>query len=242
MAKVIVIIGASGGIGRALVNACMRRYPQSRIHALSRSGFREPGWNEQVECYPVDTGDEPSIAAWVTQNLGSADTVSIAVCTVGVLHDAPDWGPEKKLEDVNTTQMEHYFRVNTLVPALWMKHLLGYMEPQRSVLACLSARVGSISDNRLGGWYGYRASKAALNMMIKTAAVEYRRRSENTVLLAYHPGTVDTGLSQPFQSRVPADKLFSTDFTAECLLTIIERLTPEQSPAYLDWQGQPIDW
>ena len=105
-----------------------------------------------------------------------------------------------------------------------------------------SARVGSISDNRLGGWYSYRASKAALNMMIKTAAIELARRAKNIKLIAFHPGTTDTPLSKPFQKNVPENKLFSAEFVAKQLLDIVENTPIDQSPSYLDWQGETINW
>ena len=106
----------------------------------------------------------------------------------------------------------------------------------------LSARVGSIGDNHLGGWYAYRASKAALNMLLKTAAIEYSRRSANVKLLSFHPGTTDTPLSKPFQSSVAADKLFTPDFVAAQLIALMTAADIDGQLAFIDWNGQSIDW
>jgi len=132
---------------------------------------------------------------------------------------------------------------NTVVPALW---LAGLVEPLRRssgcVVAVLSARVGSIADNRLGGWYSYRASKAALNMVLQTAAVEYRRRARRVRLLAFHPGTTDTPLSVPFQRNVPEDKLFTPAFVAAQLLQIMDEREGEGEVEFVDWAGKAVPW
>ena len=144
---------------------------------------------------------------------------------------------------IHKDQLNFYFTTNAILPAIWLKHvesLLKGSEPAKLVF--FSARVGSISDNNLGGWYGYRASKSALNMIIKCAQIECKRRAKNICLISYHPGTVETELSKPFQSNVPAGKLFTTDFTVSQLLTIIPNLTPENGPHYIDWQGSVIPW
>ena len=136
-----------------------------------------------------------------------------------------------------------YFTTNTILPALWLKYvelILKGTEPAKLVF--FSARVGSIGDNKLGGWYGYRASKSALNMIIKCAQIECQRRAKNISLISYHPGTVETKLSKPFQSNVPKDKLFTSDFTVAQLLKIIPTLSAENGPHYIDWQGKTIPW
>jgi NAD(P)-dependent dehydrogenase (short-subunit alcohol dehydrogenase family) len=128
------------------------------------------------------------------------------------------------------------------VPALWLKYLVKVMAKDKASIVFFSARVGSISENGLGGWYGYRASKAALNMFVKTASVEYKRRSPNTTLACYHPGTVDTNLSKPFQANVKQGKLFTVDFTVSKLLHHMEGFDAEQSPYYIDWEGKTIQY
>ncbi|PMG41730.1 SDR family NAD(P)-dependent oxidoreductase [Shewanella sp. 10N.286.52.B9] len=169
--------------------------------------------------------------------------------------------PEKRLEDVNPEAMQALFESNTITPMLWLQHLVKLVAgKQGCIINVLSARVGSISDNRLGGWYSYRASKAALNMLIKTAAIEYARRAKNVKLIAFHPGTTDTPLSKPFQAKVPAEKLFTAEFVASQLLNInnaikeagsesseddnaeIDRVYYDGQASFIDWQGKLISW
>jgi NAD(P)-dependent dehydrogenase (short-subunit alcohol dehydrogenase family) len=126
---------------------------------------------------------------------------------------------------------------------LWIKFLTPYLSSKAPCkLVVFSARVGSISDNNLGGWYSYRASKAALNMMLKTAAIELARRAKNIKIIAFHPGTTDTPLSRPFQKNVPDEKLFTCNFVATQLLNIIENIEIDGKASYLDWQGKAIQW
>jgi NAD(P)-dependent dehydrogenase (short-subunit alcohol dehydrogenase family) len=130
---------------------------------------------------------------------------------------------------------------NTVVPALVAKYFLPKLsKTNRSVFAALSARVGSISDNRLGGWYAYRASKAALNMIIKTAAIEMQRVNKHAIVVGLHPGTVDSALSKPFQARVPEDRLFTPAYAADRLITVLGQLQPADTGQCWDWQGLPI--
>ena len=244
MSTVNVVIGASGGIGRAIVKALAQNDTETPVYALSRSTVADADWPDNVVSKVLATDDDQVISDFCQQLKNQGHRIHCAVCTVGMLHgeiNGNNISPEKRLEDLDSEQLLTYFRVNTLIPTLWIKHLVHVMASP-SVLACLSARVGSISDNRIGGWYGYRASKASLNMMLKTAAVEYARRAKGTSLLAYHPGTVDTGLSAPFQGNVKPEKLFTPAFTAQQLIKIMARLTSEQSPYFIDWAGKSIPW
>lgn len=158
--------------------------------------------------------------------------------------------PEKRIEDIDALSLEQLFYANSIVPMLWLSALTSLLSlprhkvtgEQKCVISILSARVGSISDNRLGGWYGYRASKAALNMLIKTTAVEYARRLKRVKLIAFHPGTTDTPLSKPFQANVPAGKLFTPEFVASQLHQIMDNIEPNGEASYLDWQGKEISW
>jgi len=160
-----------------------------------------------------------------------------------MLHERDRVRPEKRLEEIDLASIEAVFKANTFIPLLWLKHLVGSLRGEQvCTLALFSARVGSISDNKLGGWYSYRASKAALNMLVQTASIEYARRAKNVQLVAFHPGTTDTALSRPFQGNVPEGKLFSADFVAEQLLSIVENMTPVGHALYLDWQGREIPW
>ena len=242
MSEVNLIIGASGGIGRELVSQLADNGDE--VLAVSRNGFKDDSWPENVTSLTCDSSEESQIEEVVKQLKSDGQTVRLAVCTVGMLHgevDGLDVQPEKQLEALNEKQLSAYFSVNTIIPSLWVKYLVNVMSDS-AVLACLSARVGSISDNKLGGWYGYRASKAALNMMIKTAAIEYGRRAKGTALVCYHPGTVDTALSEPFQANVKPEKLFTPEFTVSQLLKITRDLNPKEGPYYLDWDNEPINW
>lgn len=170
-----------------------------------------------------------------------APITRVFVCN-GILH-SQNIKPEKRLEDFDAQAFIDVITSNSLTPMLWIQKLTPLLtgkSPCKFVL--FSARVGSISDNRLGGWYSYRASKAALNMMVKTAAIELARRAKNIKLIAFHPGTTDTALSKPFQKNVPVNKLFTAEFVAKQLLAIVEEAPLDQTASYLDWQGDTINW
>lgn len=245
-----VIVGASRGIGLALVEAIANDGRFSEIIATSRNGRTANSLNELAARAPVavrildmDLSCPESIARVAghmdATNLRPALVLNVA----GLLHDRPGVSPEKRLEDLDPTMLERVFAVNTIGPALVMKHFLPRMAvDRRSVLAVLSARVGSIADNRLGGWYAYRASKAALNQMVKTAAIESQRRFGNVILAALHPGTTDTDLSRPFQANVPEGKLFSPAFVAARLMAVIEGLENDDSGGFFAWDGSSIQW
>lgn len=153
--------------------------------------------------------------------------------------------PEKKLEDINSEYFTQLMHSNTLIPILCLQSLIPLLNHQTHCsITALSARVGSLNDNKLGGWYTYRATKAALNMLFKTSAIEIHRRAKNTKLILFHPGTTDTNLSRPFQRNVPEGKLFTPKFVAEQLFKITNdsNLECNGEVAYLDWQGDSIDW
>ena len=166
----------------------------------------------------------------------------VVICN-GILHDdQKDIFPEKKLEDISESKMMHVLRVNALLPLLFLKELVALVKGEkRCVISVLSARVGSIEDNRLGGWYSYRASKAALNMLVKTAAVEYERRAKNVRLLLFHPGTVDTNLSKPFQSK-SSTKLMQPSEVAMSLIKLMDRSDTGSNIEFIDWEGKKINW
>lgn len=165
----------------------------------------------------------------------------VFICN-GILH-SNNIKPEKRLEEFNGESFNEVMIANALTPMLWIKKLIPILTGKTSCkIVVFSARVGSISDNRLGGWYSYRASKAALNMMLKTTAIELARRAKNIKIISFHPGTTDTPLSKPFQNNVPVNKLFTCEFVAEQLLDIVENTPVDQTASYLDWQGESIDW
>ena len=218
-----VVIGASGGIGAALVEALEEEGVRVLPLARSFTGDRH-----------LDLENEPSIAA-AAARAGSPDLVIVAT---GLLHDA-EHGPEKALREIDPAWLARQFAVNAIGPALVAKHFLPVMPKSgRSVLAFLSARVGSITDNRLGGWYGYRASKAALNQLVRTLGVEDKRRNDRGLVVALHPGTVDTALSQPF--RQSGRDLFKPDRAAVQLLDVIDGLKVTDSGRHFAWDGSEI--
>nr|MDJ0813799.1 SDR family NAD(P)-dependent oxidoreductase [Woeseiaceae bacterium] len=194
-----------------------------------------------VENIACDLTDERSIqqAAASVAAHGPVDAVIVAT---GLLHDG-EIQPEKTLRSINAEAMLEVFRVNTVGPILLAKHFLPLLRrDSRTLFAALSARVGSIADNRLGGWASYRASKAALNMLLRTAAIEHKRRWPESIIVALHPGTVDTRLSAPFQGRVPKGKLFTPAYSAERLLEVLNGLDAPDSGGFFAWDGQPIEF
>ena len=234
-----LITGASGGIGLAMARRCLAA--GDTVFAVSR---HPPAAEAGLIPLAVDLTREDD-TAWLIQRVQEyTDTLDGLIHCAGVLHD-PDTGmtPEKRLEDLDGEALQHAFALNAVAPMLLAKHALPLLRHhRRAVFASLSARVGSIADNRLGGWYAYRASKAAQNQFLKTFAVEARRRAKNLIVLALHPGTVDTGLSAPFQRNVPAGKLFTPDFAAERLLALIDGAGAGDSGRFLAWDGKEIPW
>lgn len=225
-----VIIGASGGIGGALEAALIGEGAFAVVH-----GFARPRNGAQH----LDLLDEASIAA-AAAHVASGPAPSLVIIATGLLH-AGERGPEKALRDLDSDWLAQLYAVNAIGPALVAKHFLPIMPRQgRAVFAALSARVGSIGDNRLGGWHGYRASKAALNMLVRTLAIEERRRNDRAIVVALHPGTVDTALSRPFQANVPDGRLFDAERAALQLLDVIEGLKTPDSGKLFDFQGDEV--
>jgi NAD(P)-dependent dehydrogenase (short-subunit alcohol dehydrogenase family) len=225
-----VVIGASGGIGGAFEAALVEEGAFEVVHgfARSRSGTQH-----------LDLLDEKSIAA-AAAHVAQGPPPTLVIVATGLLH-AGDHGPEKALRDLDPDWLAQVYAVNAIGPALVAKHFLPVMpRTGRSVFAALSARVGSISDNRLGGWHGYRASKAALNMLVRNLAIEERRRNDRAIVVALHPGTVDTGLSRPFQGSVQPGRLFDAERAALQLLDVIEELKVPDSGKLFDYEGAEI--
>lgn len=246
----VLVVGASGGIGAALVEHLLARSTARRIWAATRTPehprLARLAQTYGARCRPVavDILDESRIAALADTLRSDHPRLHLLINAFGLLHD-PDQGvwPEKRVEDVGAGAGLMNYRVNALAPALIAHHTLGLLNhSERAVFASLSARVGSIADNRLGGWYSYRMSKAAQNMFTRDLAIECQRRARRVICLALHPGTTDTGLSEPFQSRVPEGKLFSPGFAAGQLLERIDSAGPADNGAFLAWDGAPIPW
>lgn len=236
----IAIVGASGGIGRALVSLLADSGRSGRLYALSRSpiDLHHGG----IVRHAIDISDEDSIrqAAAASTERAPLDLVIVAT---GILHDKEGLRPEKSLKELEPQQLARVFAVNAIGPALVAKHFLPRLRSgHKTVFAALSARVGSIGDNRLGGWASYRASKAALNMLLRTVSIEHARRFPLSIVAGLHPGTVDTPLSQPFSANVPDGRLFTPALAAERLLAVIDDLRPEDSGRVYAWDGEPIPW
>lgn len=235
----VVIAGASGGIGAALVRHVSASDRIGRVFALHRSPA--PDFAGDVARLGFDLGDEGSIRS-AANAVSAAGPVDLVIVATGLLH-SPEMSPEKSLREIDPEQMLEAYRVNAVGPILLAKHFLPLMRRDaKSVFAAISARVGSITDNRLGGWASYRASKAGLNMLLRTAAIEHKRRRPDSIVVALHPGTVDTPLSAPFQRRVPDGKLFTPDFSARCLLGVIDGLEAADSGRFYAWDGQSIEY
>lgn len=233
-----LVIGSSSGLGSALASLLVESGDYKEVHTVSTKSLTKLGKYHVHHELPHQ--DEITICNTI-EGLPKA-SFTLIICCVGHLH-SNQMMPEKKLEELNVEQLQYYFRINTILPSLWLAGCLPLI-PKKcpSHMVFFSARVGSIQDNKLGGWYGYRSSKAALNMMLKSAQVELKRRFPLCSLVAYHPGTVDTKLSKPFQQNVPSGKLFTPEFSVNQLLSHLAKCGTENSPHYIDWEGKAIPW
>ena len=230
-----VVIGASGGIGAALVEALLGEAGFATVYAMHRGASASA--EGRLRHVPIDVTDAGSIERAAAAVTGPLRLVIVAT---GMLHAAGVM-PEKTYRALDADALLETFRVNTVGPALVARHFLPLLPPHgRNVFAALSARVGSIGDNRAGGWHAYRASKAALNMIIRNLAIEVSRRTPDTLCVGLHPGTVATGLSRPFQRNVAAERLFTPAHAAACLLSVIDGLGPEDSGSVLAWDGSRV--
>ena len=236
----VVIVGASGGIGGAFTATLAADERIGQIFALSRSPI--DAGTPSVTPLPINIADEESVAR-AAARCAEHGPIDLAVVATGILHKGEELQPEKRMQDLDAAVMEEVFRINTIGPAIVAKHFLPLMRRDRkSVFAAISARVGSIGDNRLGGWASYRASKAALNMLIRTLSIEYARSHPEGIVVSLHPGTTDTPLSQPFQRNVPEGKLFSPAFTVEKLLHVIDTLSSADTGGFFAWDGNPVEY
>ena len=232
-----LVVGGRGGIGRALLQQLQSDPLVSALHDWSKVNANKP--SSAVRWAEVDITDETSISAAAA----ALDSIDLVIVATGLLHGAEGRAPEKSWRDLSAKQMTENFIVNTVGPALIAKHVLPLLpRRERAVFAVLSARVGSIADNRLGGWYSYRASKAALNQMIKSFSIELARGRPEAICVGLHPGTVDTKLSRPFQNNVAPEKLFEADRAARQLLSVINTMTPKDTGGVFAWDGQRIPY
>lgn len=227
-----VVLGAGGGLGGALATTLVSD-GWIEVHALSRAGTQLAGCHAGV----ADVTDEASLASSAAR---IGEPVDLVFVTAGVLNGRAA-RPERRLADLTPEGLAESFAVNTAGPALAAKHLAPLLpRDRRAVFAVLSARVGSLADNRLGGWYSYRASKAALNMVVRTLAVELARTHPHAICAALHPGTADTPLSRPFQRGVPAGRLQTPATAARRLVDAAARLTRVDSGGFFDADGAAL--
>jgi len=233
----VIIVGSTGGIGRAFIDTLVDSEQVTQIYALSRLGQSHP--SPKVANLTFDFTNESSIEA-AAQALRETGGFDLCIIATGLLQ-GQGIAPEKNMRAMSLEAFQQSFLVNTFGPAVTAKYFLPLMRRDRkAVLAALSARIGSISDNRIGGWYAYRASKAALNMVLKTLSIEHGRRFKDTIIIGLHPGTVDTDLSKPFQRNVAEGKLFSPEYSASKLLSVIDKVKPTDSGSLFAWDGKQI--
>lgn len=232
-----VVVGASGGIGGALSHRLGADRRIGSLFALSRT----PATIAGARSLRVDIEDERSIEAAAAEIRNASDAVDLVVVASGLLHDGDAVRPEKSWRHLEAETMAHGFRINAIGPALIAKHFLPLLgRRSKAVFAALSARVGSIADNRLGGWHSYRASKAALNMLVRTLSVELSRENPAGICVALHPGTVATGLTAPFSKA--GLEVQPPDAAAERLLHVIDGLRSSDTGGFFDQHGDPIAW
>ena len=237
MAHTIAVFGTSGAIGKAIAERIAADQPDTTVHAFSRT--LNSGEPPNLIHHTIDYLDETALASAAELAPKEAPWGRVIVAT-GILHQG-EIQPEKALRSVNAENLRALFDINTVIPSLIAKHFVPKLNRNaKAEFAVLSARAGSIADNEMGGWYAYRASKAALNMMVKNTAIETARRNKHAVIAALHPGVVDSALSKPFQKFTPPGKLFSPEDAAARLITLLDQLTPEQSGGLFEWDGEEV--
>ncbi|MEO0314783.1 MAG: hypothetical protein RI928_1239 [Pseudomonadota bacterium] len=250
--KNVLIVGASSGIGHAMAERLAAHPGIQTLVLCSRGALssapllslqsRLVADGKKCLVLEVDITDEASLSKLTNQLKKEVQAIDLIINTAGILH-SDQISPEKVLEHISLPSMQKVFAVNAYGPILLAQALMPWLKARRRVVfASLSARVGSIADNRLGGWYSYRASKAAQNQLLKTLAIELARRNPEAIVLALHPGTTDTALSRPFQANVAQEKLFTPAFVAEHLLRQITQATTQDTGSFIAWNGQRIAW
>ena len=232
----ILILGGSGGIGQALIHHFLSSR-DTPIYATYRS--QKPDIQHcRLKWFKADASSEQDLCALATQ----IPPLTLLINAIGLLHDS-NHRPEKSISQFDSHFFEQNLRANTLPTLLLAKHFSLHLKSnQPTHFIALSARIGSISDNRAGGWISYRCSKAALNMALKTISIEWQYKLPNCCIIGFHPGTTDTGLSKPFQKNVVAERLFTAEYVAHCLDELLPSLSAEHSGRLFSYDGQDIPW
>ena len=234
--KNVAIIGSSGAIGRAFLDAYIADKDISNIYSISRTEVKSN--DKRIIHINIDVTDEVSVKAAASKI--EENRLDRLIVATGVLH-TKSFGPEKSIKDIKIENFVKIFSVNTFGPALIGKYFLPLMtKDQKSIVAFLSARVGSISENKLGGWYAYRASKSALNQIIKNFSIEAKRTNSSGIIIGLQPGTVKSKLSEPFQKNVKKGKLFLPEDSVDNLIKVIENVMQNDSGKIFDWEGEEI--
>jgi NAD(P)-dependent dehydrogenase (short-subunit alcohol dehydrogenase family) len=231
-----LIVGANSEIAQSICH--LKQKEQAPVILVSRHQLHIDDDSKCAYTCDYSSDDIQRVVNKINQH--GQPIGQVIVCN-GLLHN-DRFMPEKSLSQINEMQLTESFSANVVIPMLWLQQLPKLNLLSSAKICVFSARVASIEDNRLGGWFSYRGTKAALNMMVKTAAIELKRKHKQWQFLLFHPGTTDTPLSKPFQANVPDDKLFSPDFVASRLMSIMAELTYDQVVHYIDWQGKYIDW
>ena len=235
----VLVAGASGGIGQAFCQQLAAQFPDIHLIRLARDTDALLPLSIATQDISFDLTDEASMIS-ALQALPAKAEIDWVFIATGWLHDNTTQ-PEKTWRNLEADHLLRAFTLNTIGPALLVKHLLATLNPKHpTTIGVLSARVGSISDNRLGGWHSYRASKAALNMLIKNFAIECNRMKRPTIIVGLQPGTTATALSAPFQRNVPPEHLQTTEFTAKHLLNVMQTLQLSDSGQLFDFKGLPF--
>ena len=238
-----LIIGANSEIAKALALSLIHETNTQLVVVSRDTTFYQQANFAGCNIINVDDYQESTINSAV-QSIQQSDfpTINRVFICHGLLH-SETLMPEKRLSAFSADSFMEILTANTITPMLWLKNLVPLVTGKHDCkMVVFSARVGSISDNKIGGWYSYRASKAAINMLLKTAAVELSRTAKNIKLISFHPGTTDTPLSKPFQKNVPENKLFTSEFVASQLLQIVEDNQVDGEASFLDWNGKTIPW
>lgn len=218
-----MIIGSNGTIGKALVKELQSEYS---VQTLS----------QQETDYSTD-----SLSAHF-ERLKAHGSFKLIICCIGVLHD-DKVKPEKNLKEISADRLAHYYKINSILPMLCLQTFSPLLSKNdNSVFACLSAMVGSITDNHLGGWYGYRSSKAALNMLIKSTSIEVARKNRNASIVAIHPGTTIGDLSAPFANNINPKKYYSPALSATRIIQVMQSISPKQTGQFFNWDGNNIPY